>query len=147
MKGGGGNCAPYTERWSFGFQRQLSAGTLLDVSYVGSESHKLTTRADWNPRLLTGIRLYPNYGPVVVKTSQDNSSYHALQAQLNRRFAHGFQFSAAHTWSKMIDSTSDGVGNTNVQDPTGGNLTSVPVMFGGMRIDRRRRPARAKASR
>ncbi|HEY6342782.1 MAG TPA: carboxypeptidase regulatory-like domain-containing protein [Bryobacteraceae bacterium] len=127
---------PYTERWSFGFQRQLSGSTLLDVSYVGSESHELTTRADWNPRLLTDTRLYPNYGIVVAKTSQGNSSYHALQAQLNRRFAHGFQFSAGYTWSKMIDSTSDGVGNVNVQDPSGGNLTSVPVMFGGMKIDR-----------
>ena len=128
---------PYTERWSFGFQRQLPGSTLLDVSYVGSESHRLTTRADWNPRLPTGtLRLYPDYGPVIVKTSEGNSSYHALQALLNRRFAHGFQLSAAYTWSKMIDSTSDGVGSTNVQDPSGGNLTSVPVMYGGMKIDR-----------
>ena len=36
--------SPYTERWSFGFQRQLPQSMLLDVSYVGSESHKLTTK-------------------------------------------------------------------------------------------------------
>src|SRR5207248_2105210 len=28
---------PYTERWSWGFQRQLLQTTVLDVSYVGSE--------------------------------------------------------------------------------------------------------------
>jgi hypothetical protein len=36
----------------------------------------------------------------------------------------------------MIDSTSDGVGNVNVQAPANGNLTSVPVMYGGMKLDR-----------
>ncbi len=128
---------PYTERWSFGFQRQLSASMLLDVSYVASESHRLTTRADWNPRLPTGtLRLYPDYGQVIVKTSEGNSSYHALQARIEHRFTHGVQVSAAYAWSKMIDSTSDGVGNTNNQDPSGGNLTSVPVMYGGMKLDR-----------
>ena len=107
---------PYTERWSFGFQRQLAKTILLEASYVGSESHRLTTRADWNPRLPTGtLRLYPNYGPVIVKTSQGNSSYHALQTRLDRRFGRGFQMSASYTWSKFIDSTSDGVGNINVQ--------------------------------
>src|SRR5262249_50188134 len=42
--------SPYTERWSFGFQRQLSNTLVIDGSYVGSESHKLTTWADVNPR-------------------------------------------------------------------------------------------------
>ncbi len=36
--------SPYTERWSFGFQRQLPQSMLLDVSYVGSESHGLYTK-------------------------------------------------------------------------------------------------------
>jgi hypothetical protein len=126
---------PYTERWSFGFQRQLAETILLEASYVGSESHRLTTRADWNPRLPGGtLRLYPNYGQVLVKTSQGNSSYHALQARLDRRFGRGFQMSASYTWSKFIDSTSDGVGNINVQESQ--NLTSVPVMFGGLKLDR-----------
>ena len=128
---------PYTERWSFGFQRRLPGSVVLDLSYVGSESHRLTTRADWNPRLPTGtLRLYPDYGQVIVKTSEGNSSYHSVQARLDRRFAHGMQVSAAYTWSKMIDSTSDGVANTNDQDPAGGNLTSVPVMYGGLKLDR-----------
>jgi hypothetical protein len=128
---------PYTERWSFGFQRELPASLFLDVSYIGSESHRLTTRADWNPRLPTGtLRIYPEYGQVIAKTSEGNSSYNALQALFSRRFKHGFQFSTAYTWSKMMDSTSDGVGNVNVEDPSSGNLTSVPVMYGGMKLDR-----------
>ena len=126
---------PYTERWSFGFQRQLPQSTVLDVSYVGSGSHKLTTVADWNP-LLNGVRLYPNSGIVTAKTSQGNSSYNALQARLDRRLSHNFQLAASYTWSKIIDSTSEGIGYMNTQQPDNLNRTSVPIMQGGLKLDR-----------
>ena len=124
------------ERWSFGFQRQLPQSVVLDASYVGSESHELTTVADWNPRLIGGVRLYTPSGPVIAKTSQGNSSYHALQASLNRRITRGFQLAPAYTWSKLIDSTSEGVGYQNLQQPDRMNRTSVPVMQGGLKLDR-----------
>src|SRR5207253_4202960 len=63
---------PYTERWSFGFQRQLRGQALLDISYVGSESHKLTTRADLNPLQLDGSALHPDFGPRTIRTSEGN---------------------------------------------------------------------------
>jgi hypothetical protein len=127
---------PYTERWSFGFQRQLPQNTLLDLSYVGSESHKLTTKANWNPRLFTGVlRLYPNFGATDIRTSEGNSSYHALQVRLDRRFAHGFQVAASYTWSKFLDSTSEGAGSQNLQQPDSSNHTSVPVSQGGLKLD------------
>jgi hypothetical protein len=127
---------PYTERWSFGFQRELPQRALLDVSYIGSESHKLTTKADFNPRLLSGQRLYPAFGPRDVRTSQGNSSYHALQARVDRRFASGFQLTASYTWSKYLDSTSEGAGNMGLQDADKQNRTSVPVSQGGLVLDR-----------
>jgi hypothetical protein len=127
---------PYTERWSFGFQRQLPQKVLLDVSYIGSESHKLTTKSDFNPRLLSGQRLYPNLGPRSVRTSEGNSSYQALQARLDRQFAHGFQLTASYTWSKYLDSTSEGVGNQGVQEPDKQNRTSIPISMGGLQLDR-----------
>ena len=127
---------PYTERWSFGFQRQLSQKVVLDVSYIGSESHKLTTKSDLNPRLLSGQRLYPNLGPRNVRTSEGNSSYQALQARADRRFAGGFQLTASYTWSKYIDSTSEGVGNQGLQEPDKQNRTSVPISQGGLALDR-----------
>ncbi len=127
---------PYTERWSFGFQRQLPLSTVVDVSYVGSESHRLTTKADWNPRLPTGVlRLYPNSGTTDIRTSQGNSSYDALQARVDRRFARGFQLAASYSWSKFIDSTSDGAADIEPQSP-GINRASIPVMQGGLKLDR-----------
>jgi hypothetical protein len=127
---------PYTERWSFGFQRQLPHQVLLDVSYVGSESHKLTTKADFNPRLLNGQRLYPAFGPRELRTSEGNSAYHALQTRVDRRFAGGFQLTASYTWSKYLDSTSEGAGNMGLQDADRQNRTSVPVLQGGLALDR-----------
>jgi hypothetical protein len=126
--------SPYTERWSFGFERQLPQSMLLDVSYVGSESHHLYTKADRNPLLLTRMRPYPNYGPVIVFDNEGNSSYHALQARLDRRFSHGFQLAAAYTWSKDIDSASD-INLPDVQAPSNDNLTSVPISQGGLKLD------------
>src|SRR5262249_29628651 len=50
---------PYTERWSLGFQRQLSNKMVLDGSYVGSESHRLATVAVVNPQQLRGSGPHP----------------------------------------------------------------------------------------
>ena len=126
---------PYTERFSFGFQRQLSGQSLVDISYVGAESHHLTTRADLNPLLPSGLRLHPDFGPRTVRTSQGNSAYHSLQARLDRRFTHGFQATASYTWSKSLDSTSEGIGQVETQY-LNDNLTSVPVAQGGLKLDR-----------
>jgi hypothetical protein len=126
---------PYTERWSFGFQRQLSNKILLDGSYIGSESHRLATWADVNPRQLDGTRLNPDFGERTIRTSQGNSSYHAMQWRLDRRFARGFEVNASYTWSKNLDSTSEGIGAISNQDNQR-NLTSVPVAQGGLKLDR-----------
>jgi hypothetical protein len=53
---------------------------------------------------------------------------------LDRRFTHGFQLAASYTWSKFIDSTSEGVGYMNQQQPDKMNRTSVPVMQGGLKL-------------
>ena len=127
--------SPYTERWSFGFQRELSNRLMLDGSYVGTVSHKLTTWADVNPRQLNGQRLHPDFGQRAIRTSQGNSSYHAMQWRLDRRFGRGFQANAAYTWSKFLDSTSEGVGAGAPTQDNQRNLTSVPVAQGGLRLD------------
>jgi hypothetical protein len=125
---------PYTERWSLGFQRQLASKLVLDGSYIGSESHRLATWSDVNPPQPNGLRLYPDFGLRHIRTSNGNSSYHAMQWRLDRRFAHAFLANASYTWSKNMDSTSEGIGALDNQGNQR-NLPSMPVMSGGLNID------------
>ena len=81
-----------------------------------------------------GIRLHPDFGDRGVITSQGNSAYHALQAQLNRRFARGVSAGVSYTWSKNLDSVSD-VGGVN-DNSQAGNRTSLPASLGGLKLDR-----------
>jgi carboxypeptidase family protein len=43
------NVVPYAENYEFSFQRQFGTNTLLTVSYVGTQSHKLLTSIEANP--------------------------------------------------------------------------------------------------
>jgi hypothetical protein len=126
---------PYTERWSIGFQRFIRGQVLLDISYVGAEGHRLTTRADLNPLQPDGLRLHHDFGPRTVRTSQGNSAYHSLQARVDHHLSHGFQLTGAYTWSKSLDSTSEGIGQVNAQY-VNANLTSIPIAQGGLKLDR-----------
>lgn len=127
--------SPYTERWSFGFQREFSNKFVIDGAYVGSESHKLTTWDNANPQQPDGSGvLYPLFGGRGIRTSQGNSSYHAMQWRLDRRFAGGFRATASYTWSKNLDSTSEGVGGASTQGSPA-NRTSVPLAKGGLKLD------------
>jgi Carboxypeptidase regulatory-like domain len=50
--------------------------------------------------------------PVVAFLSNGNSTYHGASGQVLRRFANGFQMSAAYTWSHLIDDTTAEVFST-----------------------------------
>lgn len=123
---------PYTERWSFGFQRQLPSRLLLDVSYVGSASHKLFTNEDLNVRLPNGVRLYPDFGIRRIRASEGNAIYNGMQVRFDRRFANSFQMTASYSWSRGIDSTSEIFTGNN--SPS--SYTSVPINQGGLSLDR-----------
>ena len=64
--------------------------------------------------------------------SNDFSTYHALEAQLTRRFSNGVSFNLAYTWSKALD--------TRSFDPT------LTVVGTGQRLDRRRYAVRHQQS-
>jgi hypothetical protein len=125
---------PYTEHWTFGFQRVLPQQLLLDMAYVGSESHHLFTRDDLNPLQLDGTRLHPEFGPRVIRSSNGNSIYHALQLQVERQFQKRLFVDGSYTWSRALDSTSESLQvNMNSQNQ---NLTSIPASLGGLKLDR-----------
>ncbi len=47
------------------------------------------------------------FGSINAQTSDGNSTYHALNVDVKKRFSNHFQFLASYTWSHSIDDSSD----------------------------------------
>jgi hypothetical protein len=50
------------------------------------------------------LMVYPHFSAVnIQRQSLGKSSYHSLQASLNRRMSHGLQLQLAYTWSRLLE--------------------------------------------
>jgi hypothetical protein len=123
---------PATYNWSFGIQRDLGKGMILEVAYLGNSVHHNFEQLDnnlvapyttWNP--VTGankayldpttagkafyatnlLRPIAGYGAISTTCSCGESNYNSLQTQMNRRFGQRLQFGANYTWSKTLSYT------------------------------------------
>jgi outer membrane receptor protein involved in Fe transport len=118
---------PYSEQASVAVERSLAKDMLLTVSGIFSRGVNLWGTQDINaPQLgapftysisggpagtpstyttqvYTGARPNPNFGAIYEETNGVSSSYDALVVSFEKRFSHGFQSSAAYTWSHEID--------------------------------------------
>lgn len=100
----------YINEWSLGVQREITKDIVVDVSYLGSEGHKLPI--PWNinqalpgPGSISSRRPFPAYGNITggFISSIGNSNYHALQVRVERRMTRGLSFVSSYTWSKAMD--------------------------------------------
>ncbi|HWY52871.1 MAG TPA: carboxypeptidase regulatory-like domain-containing protein [Terriglobales bacterium] len=118
------NRLPYSENYDLSVQRQFSSDTLLTVSYVGTQGHRLLVTMEANPAdplaclALTGcgpgtesnfnVRL-PVFGPLFGTNGYfialGQSSYNSLQVNL-RHTAGRLQLLAGYTYSKSLDNSS-----------------------------------------
>jgi hypothetical protein len=118
---------PTVYNFSLAVQRDLGFKTVLDVAYVGALGRHLLQERNLNTlpygthflpssqdpttgRPLSDIFLvpYPGYGPTIQYDEfASSSNYHAMQVQLNRRFARGLQLGGTWTWSKSMDFVSN----------------------------------------
>ena len=124
---------PRSQQWNFQIERQISASSMASIAYVGSH----TQRLEWccnanypqggpfcqnNPAqgyTCPTTPLTPNqinqrqYMPFAAQgwnysQSTGYSSFHALEAQYQKRFSHGLQTLVAFTWEKCLgDSNGD----------------------------------------
>jgi hypothetical protein len=60
------------------------------------------TSAFYATNLIRAMTAYQGYGSIATFTSNGESYYDALQAQLNKRFSKRYQFGVNYTWSKTI---------------------------------------------
>ena len=121
------NAAPYNQQWNFNIQRELARDYLVSAAYVGSKATRLPIRRELNPAVfragatlnnIDARRIYaPNYASIISYENVINSTYHALQLSLNKRFSRGFTLLASYTFSRAIDGISLEVDGFNGQDP------------------------------
>lgn len=131
---------PYTERWSFGFQRELPSGVIMDLAYVGSVGHHLFQSLDVNPIIAPGpppVRFVSTVGPRTMRASSTNSAYHSLQLNVRRRYSStavgSLQFEGSYTWSHYIDNVSE----VFATDSTPSSFQSLPQVLGfSPKVDR-----------
>jgi hypothetical protein len=138
------NRAPYTNNYMFSIQRQITNHTLLTVSYVGNQGHRILTLISANPgdpalclslpgcgpfgedstytnsagQTVQGTRVGqgPNYGENTADKSAASSSYNALETTL-RYHHHSSQFLLSYTYGKSIDQGSSLGEQLNFVDP------------------------------
>jgi len=104
---------PYTYLYSLQMQNSLPNDWVFTLGYQGSSGRHLT-------RLKNLDEFYPNpnkdVGQVFTFTPDTNSSFNALNAQLEHKFRHGIAANVLYTWSKSIDQVSaEGPGFTTNQ--------------------------------
>jgi outer membrane receptor protein involved in Fe transport len=117
---------PYSMQWNFGVAKQLDNSTTVSIDYVGSGSRRLDVGGYYNTALTPGPgnpqdrALYPYVGPTFYDRSIGRGNYNALQFLFDKRFAKGLAYQVSYTWSKVIDTGSDGwygVEGWSVQNP------------------------------
>jgi len=106
------NRTPYLLQWSFGLQKSIGAHWLVEAEYAGSQGNKLPQRRNINAGAVdpTGTipianRVpFPGFGPGMLLTYNGGwSSYNALTAKVERRFASGLYLLGSYTWQKSLD--------------------------------------------
>ncbi|HVW85307.1 MAG TPA: TonB-dependent receptor [Bryobacteraceae bacterium] len=97
---------PSVQQWSFGVQREISAGLTAEVNYVGTKSTHLDVLSDLN-QPVNGVQPYPNFGYIEYTNAIGNGTYQGLETSVHQRFRNGLELRVAWTWSKSIDNAPD----------------------------------------
>jgi hypothetical protein len=112
------NKIPYAMLFNLGVQQQLTDAMTMKLDYVGSLSrhqyinNTVNTALSPGPGPISDRQPFPQYGgPFSFEWNEGTGNYHALQAELTQRVAHGLFFRLAYTWSKSMDIQSDPYGN------------------------------------
>jgi hypothetical protein len=97
----------YAQMWNVSVQQNLPKSFILDVEYLGTKGTRLDTE-------IQPYHASASVASLIYDESDGNSIYHALQARLIRRFAHGISMNGLYTFSKSIDDASTIGGGTAV---------------------------------
>ena len=107
---------PLADFWNLSVQHEIRSDLTAEVAYVGNVGRHLfanrnTNQAVPGPGDLDPRRPFNKFGlsqGVYDVCNCDNSSYHSLQAKLQKRTSHGLDFLLTYTWSKAMTNSEGG---------------------------------------
>jgi hypothetical protein len=110
--------APYFMEWSLGLEHQFGASGSVKAQYVGTRAvnQPYQTQANGYQTVCEGCfapfpyaqSTDPRFGTVTQLSTGANSHYDGLQATAMKRFAKGFMGQVNYTWSRCMDTVSNG---------------------------------------
>jgi hypothetical protein len=150
---------PYTEQWNINIQQQFAKDYLFELAYQGSNGVKLLEALAVNQsgiasvaRPIRGVTTnlaegadgganlddrvpYAGIGQdgqLSITGTSASSHFNAMEATLNKRMSHGFQFLSAFTWSRNFDSDTVGTGGVGSgATPANDNTTTHHMSISG----------------
>lgn len=103
---------PYISQWNFSIQQRLGKSSSVELSYLGSGSHKVLNFTDISQcrpgsDLLCSpaTKPWPRYSLLAWIDSSGNSSYEGLIARYQHRMARGLNLQFAYTLAKALTDT------------------------------------------
>jgi hypothetical protein len=125
--------APYFMEWSLGIEHQFGAAARLQAQYVGTRAvnQPYSTQVNGYQTVCQGCftpfpYLQPTdsrFGAVTQFSTGENSHYNGLQLTAMKRLGHGLQGQVNYTWSRCMDTVSNG---GFLQFSAGGILSPLP---------------------
>jgi hypothetical protein len=113
----------------------LSAPSQATIDAMTTSLADITARS----RILPSFAAAGFDSNITAFLANGNSIYHGASAQLTRRFTNNLQFSAAYTWSHLIDDTTAEVFSTVLTPRRVQDFQNVRVERGDSALDRRHR--------
>ncbi len=123
---------PQSAQWNLTVERELVRDLTLRVSYLGTNSYRMSQTVDLNqvePGPLfpnPNPRPYLNWGRILSSENQGSVNYEGLQSEINQHSRYGLTLQASHTWAKSL-------GNVGGDAPT---TYSPEVIYGTPVADR-----------
>ncbi|MGD9906055.1 MAG: carboxypeptidase regulatory-like domain-containing protein [Vicinamibacterales bacterium] len=127
------------QSWYGSVQRELAAGLLVDVAYVGNRADGLLLFANYNqaaPNNSAGTiplqqrRPIPEFADITYAFNGGTSRYHAFQGKVDWRPSAGLSLSSALTLSRTEDNGAGSLENPNGNFPAPQDFRNMDADFG-----------------
>jgi hypothetical protein len=143
----------YAENYNISVQREITKGSTIEVSYIGTSGHRLGVEQDQNqPTVIVNnpavrgalapnsqIFPYPTWAGVITGRFDGKSNYNGLVVSGMLHLNQHLTMNSSYTWSHSIDDTSSFLGTTfDSATPASSNAPLI-LQRGNSAFDQRQR--------